>query len=161
MAEGLVTDLIKQLASIAAREAEQEIRLVIGVDEEVQKLKDNLRTVKAVLNDAEKRQVTEEAVKLWLEKLKDACYEMDDVVDEWNTAMIKSEIQKHKEENAENTPVVKKKVCSFIPSPSCCFRQVSKLVLRHDIAHEIKELNGKLDAIVTERVRYGFELTTK
>jgi hypothetical protein len=38
MAEGLVTDLIKQLASIAAREAEQEIRLVIGVDEEVQKL---------------------------------------------------------------------------------------------------------------------------
>uniref|UniRef100_A0A2N9GFL1 Rx N-terminal domain-containing protein n=1 Tax=Fagus sylvatica TaxID=28930 RepID=A0A2N9GFL1_FAGSY len=157
MAEGLVTDLIKQLASIAVREAEQEIRLVIGVDEEVQKLKDSLRTVKAVLNDAEKRQVTEEAVKLWLEKLKDACYEMDDVVDEWNTAMIKSEIQ-DEEENAENAPVVKKKVCSFIPSPSCCFRQVDKLVvqvyklvLRHDIAHKIKELNGKLDEIVRER----------
>uniref|UniRef100_A0A2N9G3D8 Rx N-terminal domain-containing protein n=1 Tax=Fagus sylvatica TaxID=28930 RepID=A0A2N9G3D8_FAGSY len=161
MAEGLVTDLIKQLASIAVREAEQEIRLVIGVDEEVQKLKDSLRTVKAVLNDAEKRQVTEEAVKLWLEKLKDTCYEMDDVVDEWNTAMIKSEIQKHEEENAENALAVMKKVCSFIPSPSCCFRQVDKLVLRHDIAHKIKELNGKLDAIVTERVRYGFELTTR
>ncbi|GMY21994.1 putative disease resistance protein RGA3, partial [Fagus crenata] len=109
MAEGLVTDLIKQLASIAAREAEQEIRLVIGVDEEVQKLKDSLQTVKAVLNDAEKRQVTEEAVKLWLEKLKDECYEMDDVVDEWNTAMIRSEIQKQEEENADNVPVVKKK----------------------------------------------------
>jgi hypothetical protein len=66
-------------------------------------LKDNLRTVKAVLNDAEKRQVKEEAVKLWLEKLKDACYEMDDVVDEWNTAMIKSEIQKEEEENAETS----------------------------------------------------------
>ena len=138
MAEGLVTDLIKQLASIAAREAAQEIRSVIGVDKNIKKLENNLRTVKAVLNDAEKRQVREEAVKLWLEKLKDACYEMDDVVDEWNTAMIKSEIQKHEEENAENALAVKKKVCSFIPSP-CCFRQVDKLVLRHDIAHKIKK----------------------
>uniref|UniRef100_A0A2N9IMD4 NB-ARC domain-containing protein n=1 Tax=Fagus sylvatica TaxID=28930 RepID=A0A2N9IMD4_FAGSY len=98
MAEGLVTDLIKQLASIAAREAEQEISY-------------------------------EEAVKLWLEKLKDACYEMDDVVDEWNTAMIKSEIQKHEEENAENALAVMKK---------------------------IKELNEKLDEIVIERERYHF-----
>jgi hypothetical protein len=77
-----------------------------------------------------------------------------------NTAMIKSEIQKE-EENAENAPVVMKKVCSFIPSTSCCFRQVDKLVLRHDIAHKIKELNGKLDEIVRERGLYGFELTTK
>uniref|UniRef100_A0A2N9J9J5 Reverse transcriptase zinc-binding domain-containing protein n=1 Tax=Fagus sylvatica TaxID=28930 RepID=A0A2N9J9J5_FAGSY len=134
MAEGLVTDLIKQLASIAAREAEQEIR------------KDKLQ---------------EEAVKLWLEKLKDACYEMDDVVDEWNTAMIKSEIQKHEEENVENALAMMKKVCSFIPSPSCCFRLVDKLVLRHGIAHKIKQVNGKLDEVVRERERYGFELTTR
>ena len=123
MAEGLVTDLIKQLGLIAAREADQEIRLVVGVDKEVEKLKGNLQTVKAVLNDAEKRQVTEEVVKLWLEKLNNACYEMEDVVDEWSTAMIKSAIQKE-EEHADDTIVLKKKVCSFIPSPSCCFHQV-------------------------------------
>ena len=40
MAEGLVTDLIKQLGLIAAREADQEIRLVVGVDKEVEKLKE-------------------------------------------------------------------------------------------------------------------------
>ena len=160
MAEGIVTDLMKQLVSITARQAEQEIRLVVGIDEEVQKLESNLQTVKAVLSDAEKRKVTDETVKLWLEKLKDTCYEMDDVVDEWNIAMIKSEIQKE-EENAENAPVVMKKVCSFIPSTSCCFHQVDKLVLRHDIGHKIKELNGKLDEIVRERGLYGFELTTK
>uniref|UniRef100_A0A2N9GQ19 Rx N-terminal domain-containing protein n=1 Tax=Fagus sylvatica TaxID=28930 RepID=A0A2N9GQ19_FAGSY len=160
MAEGIVTDLMKQLVSITARQAEQEIRLVVGIDEEVQKLESNLQTVKAVLSDAEKRQVTDETVKLWLEKLKDTCYEMDDVVDEWNTAMIKSEIQKE-EENAEDAPVVMKKVCSFFPSTSCRFRQVDKLVLRHDIAYKIKELNGKLDEIVREKGLYGFELTTK
>ena len=85
MAEGLVTDLILQLLSTVAREAEQEVRLVVGVDKEAKKLEDNLRTVRAVLNDAEKRQVIEKAVKLWLKKLNNVCYEMEDVVDEWNT----------------------------------------------------------------------------
>ncbi|KAK4587155.1 hypothetical protein RGQ29_024038 [Quercus rubra] len=156
MAEGLVTALIRQMVSIAAQEAEQEIRLVVGVDEEVEKLKSHLQTVKAVLNDAEKRQVLEEAVKLWLEKLNNACYEIEDIVDECNTAIIKSAIQK--EGNADNATFLKK-VQSFIPSPSCCLCQVDKLVKRHDIAHKIKQMSGKLDEIVRERGMYGFELT--
>ncbi|XP_065637479.1 putative disease resistance protein RGA3 isoform X3 [Quercus suber] len=110
MAEGLVTDLIKQLLSTAAWGAEQEIRLVVGVEKEIGKLEGNLQAVKGVLNDAEKRQVTEDAVKLWLEKLNNVCYEMEDVVDEWNTELIKSAIQKEEEEkNADNAPVLKKK----------------------------------------------------
>ncbi|XP_030959678.1 putative disease resistance protein RGA3 [Quercus lobata] len=159
MADALISVLLEQLAKIAAQEAEKEIRLVVGVKKEVEKLKNKLQTVKAVLNDAEKRQVKEEAVKLWLEKLKDACYEMDDVVDEWNTAVIKLNIQKEEENAADITPVLKKKVCSFIPSPSCCFLQADKLDMRRDIAHKIKEINGKLNEIVTEKSTYGFELT--
>ena len=76
--------------------------------------------------------------------------------------MIKSAIQKKEEEkNADNAPALKmkKQVCSFIPSPSCCFGQVDKLARRHDIAHKIKELNEKLDDITKERERYGFEIT--
>ena len=42
MAEGLVTNLIKLLVSTVAREVEQEIRLVVGVDKEAKKLEDNL-----------------------------------------------------------------------------------------------------------------------
>ena len=165
MAEALVFVLLKQLASIAAGEVEQERKLVVGVDEEIRKLEDNLRIIQAVLEDAEKRQVTNAAVKLWLEKLKDASYEMDDVLDEWNTALIKARLHEEEEEEeeiAENTLVLmkkKKKVRSFIPSPSCCFRQTQKLRLRHDIAHKIKELTGTLDEIVKKKVAYGFELT--
>ena len=82
MAESLVSSLLEQIASIAVQEAEQEIRLVIGVDEEVRKLEGNLRIIQAVLDDAEKRQLTEAAVKLWLKRLKDVSYEMDNVLDE-------------------------------------------------------------------------------
>ena len=108
MAEALVSTLLEQFASIGVREAEQEIKLVVGVDTEVRKLEGNLRIIRAVLDDAEKRQLKDKAVKLWLKKFKDTSYEMDDVLDEWNTALIKSEIEKN-EENAENEPIAKKR----------------------------------------------------
>ena len=97
--------------------------------------------MKAVLNDAERRQFKEEVVRLWLEKLTDACYEMDDVVDEWNTATIKLAIQKQAEEDADKAT----------PFRKSCFCQVAKLKLRHDIAHKIIELNEKFDEIIRER----------
>ena len=55
--------------------------------------------LKAVLNDAERRQFKEEVVRLWSEKLTDACYEMDDVVDK-----VKLAIQKQAEEDAGKAP---------------------------------------------------------
>ena len=51
--------------------------------------------LKAVLNDAERRQFKEEVVRLWSEKLTDACYEMDEV---------KLAIQKQAEEDAGKAP---------------------------------------------------------
>ena len=96
---------------------------------------------------SEGRQFKKEAVKLWLEKLTDACYETDDVLDEWNTAMVKLAIQKQAEEDADKAtppPLRKKKVCSFISSSSSSFCQVAKLWLRNDIAHNIIELDENL-----------------
>ena len=154
MAESLVSSLLEQIASITFQEAKQKIRLVKGVGEEVRKLEGNLRIIQAVLDDAEKRQLTEAAVKLWLKRLKDVSYEMDNVLDEWNTAMIKSEIEK--QEKAESSPILKKKVCSFIPSSWLCVPQFKKLGLRHDIAQNIKKLSGNLDELHKESARFGF-----
>ena len=156
MAEALVSVLLEQLASITVQEAKQGISLVVGVDEEVQKLEDNLRIIQAVLENAKKRQVTDVVVKLWLEKFKDTSYNMDDVLDEWNTALIEQRIQK--EEIVENAYVLKK-VRFSIPYIPSWFNRVKKLGLRCDIAHEIKELNGTLDEIAKKRVAYEFELT--
>ncbi|XP_050273285.1 putative disease resistance protein RGA3 [Quercus robur] len=91
MARALVSAIAEELGSIIA----SELRLTISVKEEVQKLESKFRTIQAVLNDAEKRQLKDETVKLWLDKLKDVSYEMDDVLDEWNTAMIKADIEKN------------------------------------------------------------------
>ncbi|XP_030970976.1 putative disease resistance protein RGA3 [Quercus lobata] len=159
----LATDLLKQLGTIAVQQAQQEINLIVGVDEEIEKLSNSFKIVQALLNDAEERQLTEAAVKLWLDQLRDVYYMMDDVLDEWNTARIKSETQKEEERAViNNNPAAlkKKKVpCSFFPSLSCCFRQVDNLSLRREIGHKVENLKQTLDNILKDKVTYGFDLT--
>ncbi|BFG24660.1 hypothetical protein CerSpe_109340 [Prunus speciosa] len=154
MAEALISMLIEQLASII----QQEVRLVVGVKKEVAKLTSNFKDIEVVLENAEERQVKEVDVRQWLERLKDVSYEMDDVLDKWSTEILKQHIQKQEAGNAGSTTTTKK-VCFCIPAPWFCFgRQV---VLHHDIAVKIKELNERLALIASERQKYDFQSTKR
>ena len=156
MADTLLIDLFKQLGSIAVQLAKQEINLLVGVDEEVQKLQGKLGMIKAMLDDAEERHpVKLRTEKNWLERLQDQYYEMDDILDTWNTARIRAEIEKEEGKPADtNAPaVVKKKVCSFVPS--CCFN----LPLRHDVGHMIRKLNENLDMIFKDKATCGINFS--
>ncbi|KAL6285925.1 hypothetical protein ACE6H2_010315 [Prunus campanulata] len=158
MAEALISLLIEQLASIIQNQVEQEVRLVVGVKKEVAKLSHNFKAIQVVLEDAEERQVKELNVKNWLDSLKDVSYEMDDVLDEWSTEILKQQIQKQEKEagNAGSTSTTKK-VRFCIPAPWFCFGQVSQVTLRRDIAVKIKELNERLAMIARERQNYNFQ----
>ncbi|XP_030959650.1 putative disease resistance protein RGA3 [Quercus lobata] len=151
MAWALVSAIKDQLSSFIA----SEFLSIANFKGEVQKLESKFHTIQAMLNDAEKRQVKEEAVKLWLDKLKDVSYHMDDVLDEWNTAMIKAEIEKQQKDDAEkaetSSAAKKRKVWPLISVPT--------LLQHRDIAHKIKELNEKLDEIDREGEVYTFALT--
>uniref|UniRef100_A0A6N2MXS3 NB-ARC domain-containing protein n=1 Tax=Salix viminalis TaxID=40686 RepID=A0A6N2MXS3_SALVM len=113
------------------------------------KLKSNLIDIQFVLEDAERKQVKDKAVKVWLDKLKDVCYDMDDVLDEWSTAILTWEMDE------ENTRSRKKMRCSFMRYPCFCLNQG---VRRRDIALKIKAVSEKLDEIAKEKAMYGFEL---
>ncbi|KAK4594997.1 hypothetical protein RGQ29_018652 [Quercus rubra] len=157
MADTLLIDLFKQLGSIAVQLAKQEINLLVGVDEEVQKLQGKLGMIKAMLDDAvERHAMKQRTEKLWLEQLQNQYYEMDDILDTWNTARIRAETEKEEGKPTDtSTPAVvkKKKVCSFVPSPSCCFN----LSLRHDVGHMIRKLNEKLDMIFKDKATCGID----
>lgn len=45
-----------------------------------------------MLADAEKRQVREEVVQVWLQKLEAASFEILDVLDKWNITILKSSL---------------------------------------------------------------------
>ncbi|XP_027338378.1 putative disease resistance RPP13-like protein 1 [Abrus precatorius] len=51
----------------------------------VERLKTVLRAVEAVLNDAERKQINDDAVKKWLHELRDAVYVADDLLDGLST----------------------------------------------------------------------------
>ncbi|KAK4384687.1 putative disease resistance protein RGA4 [Sesamum angolense] len=130
----------------------QEVRLVSGVEKEVKKLKSAFESIKAVLVDAEKRQVKEESVKVWLEKLKDVSYDTEDVLSQWITANLKAEIEGP---GSHSSPT--KKVCSLVTLPCLGCNRVA---LRRDIALKIKYINERLDVIATEKDRYKFNVVT-
>ena len=106
MAEALVSLLIKHLGSLALERIGEEVRLVKGVKEDAANLKTNLEDIQALLEDAEKKQLEDVSVRRWLDKLKNASHDMDDVLDEWNTAIIEHQIKKEEKDGDEQ-----KKVC--------------------------------------------------
>ncbi|KAL9447403.1 hypothetical protein AB3S75_014965 [Citrus x aurantiifolia] len=153
MVDAIISPLLEQLTSTAVEEAKEQVRLVTGVGKEVKKLTSSLRVIEAVLHDAEKRQVKEETVRLWLDQLRDACYDMEDVLGEWNTARLKLQID-GVDDHENDALVPKKKVCSFFPTASCF--ACKPLVLRRDIALKIKEINETLDDIAKQKDMFGF-----
>ena len=152
-----VSEIKSQLFSIIT----SEFKLIANVKEEVPKLHRKFCTIQAVLNDAEKRQVKEDAVKLWLDKLKDVSNQMKNVLDEWKTAtsnqmkIVEDNEKKDEEEEAAPGTAKRRKVRPLFNFDF----PVTSLLQHRDFAHKIKELNKKLDEINKERELYGFELT--
>ncbi|KAK7348647.1 hypothetical protein VNO80_23241 [Phaseolus coccineus] len=77
MAEALLEIVIENLGSFV----QNQLSTYWGVDQQTQKLSSNLTAIRAVLRDAERKQLTSHAVKDWLQKLTDAAYVLDDILD--------------------------------------------------------------------------------
>ncbi|PON48195.1 LRR domain containing protein [Trema orientale] len=171
MADAVVSTLLDQLASIVREQVEQEVKLVMGVDNEVAKLRSNLQSIEVVLEDAEKKQLKENNVRRWLDELKDISFDMDDVFDEWSTAIFKSKIEKSEkgadQENDDDDDhphphghlVSRKKVFFSVLFPCFPFGHISQVGHRLDIAFKIKDLNGKLEDIALRKDMYNFSIT--
>ncbi|EEF34788.1 ATP binding protein, putative [Ricinus communis] len=141
MAEALVAAALNQLADVM----EQQVKLVMGVEEEAEKLGSNLQSIQGVLVEAERRQFVNHAIRHWLDNLKEMSYSIDDVLDAWNIEILKEQIEEGQES-----------VCSWFKTQ---FLQLPTLKQRYKIAREIKKLNQRLDDIAKERKRYDFDLT--
>ncbi|XP_068312386.1 putative disease resistance protein RGA3 [Pyrus communis] len=164
MAEALISVLLEQLASVAYVHVGQEVKLVLNAKKDVEAFAANLELIRTMLEDAEQRQMEEPGVRNWLEKLKDVSYEMDNVLDEWKTKILKQEVEKEEEHGRSTSLVNKKKkkaVCFSIPSSCFCFGQVPQIITLDDIAFKIKFLNENLDEISRQGKTYNFLFTER
>ncbi|KAI9086872.1 hypothetical protein K1719_031195 [Acacia pycnantha] len=114
-----VQTLLDRITSSEFRDFMKNRKLNVSLLDE---LKITLLMLGAVLNDAEEKQITSPAVKEWLEELKDAVYDAEDLLDEINTESLRCKV----EQSSQN---VANKVRSFFSSSfgESCWRLNSKL----------------------------------
>ncbi|CAL1385724.1 unnamed protein product [Linum trigynum] len=157
----IVSQVLGQLGSIVTEELKQRGRLVLGAEKDVKKLTSTFTAIEALLLDAEERQLKDEGVQDWLKKLKDVSYEIDDVLDEWRTEILKGQLEGDDDAAAYGCLELKllqissvlKRVCPFLPA--YCF-STGEIGLRYDIASKIKSLNEHLEDIDKEKNMYNF-----
>ncbi|KAJ4840873.1 hypothetical protein Tsubulata_028466, partial [Turnera subulata] len=83
-------ELLKKVASLSL----EGIVLAWGLKRKLQKLKDSLTFIQAVLNDAVGRQARgEESIKIWLQKLRDVAYDAEDVLDEFGYEVLRQKVE--------------------------------------------------------------------
>ncbi|KAK5786180.1 Putative disease resistance RGA3 [Gossypium arboreum] len=145
MAEEIVSAILEQMTAITIDKAIEAWSLVQGSEKEVKRLETNFKALRLELEDAEEKEYEDKRVKHWLDKFRDVSYDMEDVLDEWETA-----VQQLQTDPSGSASVRKWKVCPFVS----CFSSGSQVVRRYNIATKIKEINEEVDGIVRDKVRF-------
>ncbi|KQK07545.1 hypothetical protein BRADI_2g36170v3 [Brachypodium distachyon] len=79
LAAAILKVLVQQIGSAIG----SQIALHMNLRKDLAKMKMTLESVEAVLEDADRRSITDKPTRLWLKRLKDAMYAISDMIDEF------------------------------------------------------------------------------
>ncbi|KAL4600987.1 hypothetical protein ACB092_11G239000 [Castanea dentata] len=136
MAEGVLFNVAEGIIGQLGQLALKEIGLLWGVKDELEKLKNTVSTINAVLLDAEEKQDQSHAIKDWVAKLKDVLFEADDLLDDFSTEVLRREVMTRNKKAKE--------VRIF-------FSKSNQLAYGLKLGHKIKSIRERLDAIAADR----------
>ncbi|AET01322.1 NB-ARC domain disease resistance protein [Medicago truncatula] len=131
---GLTESIIKSLASEACRE----FRRIYGVKYEVDRLRETVESIKAVLLDAEEKQEQNHAVQNWIRRLNDVLHPADDLLDEFVIEGMRHRMKARK----------KNKVSKVLHSLS-----PKKIAFRRKMAREIEKIRKIFNDVVDEMTK--------
>ncbi|XP_059428632.1 putative disease resistance protein RGA4 [Corylus avellana] len=144
MAEQILFDTAQRIIETVGSMAAEEIGLLWGFENELQSLNNTVSTIEAVLLDAEEQHAAgNHQVTVWLRKLEDVIYDADDLLDVVSTEALRRQVMTHHKKA--------KQVRIF-------FSKSNQLVYRLKMAHKIKAMRERLDAIDADRQRFHLKL---
>nr|XP_010935355.1 putative disease resistance protein RGA1 [Elaeis guineensis] len=113
-----------------------EISMILGVKDELKKLRERMESIGVYLESAEQRRHTDKTIGIWVKKLKDIMYDADDIIDR---CMIEGWrlLEDHPSESVVRRPL----------SLFSCF---SCIKFQHKIGYEIRELNDEWKHMVED-----------
>lgn len=140
--------------------AKEEVRMLLGVPGEINKLKDNLVYLQDYLADAERRRVTDVSVQSWVKKLKEAMYKAADILE-----LCQLEAMERLEKSSSSGDA-SSCFCSLEGLMTMCGNLqdvIQPLVFclqnplfAHETGSRIKKLNQELDSIRKGAAQFNF-----
>ncbi|KAL0337906.1 UNVERIFIED_CONTAM: putative disease resistance protein RGA1 [Sesamum calycinum] len=143
MAETFLFNITDRVLGRFSSIALEHITSTWNTKSEVQKLQNTLSTIRAVILDADGQQAKKHEVRDWLEKLKDAVYEIDDLLDDLSTQVSQRNVE------ICSGILILKKVRRF-------FSSSNPIACRFKIAQRVKGLRQRLDEIADDRAKFHF-----
>uniref|UniRef100_A0A2N9J4C1 Uncharacterized protein n=1 Tax=Fagus sylvatica TaxID=28930 RepID=A0A2N9J4C1_FAGSY len=143
MAEAILYGVAQKMIENLGSQIFQEIGSLWGVQDELDNIKSIVSRIQAVLQDAAEQQSQSNQVRDWLEKLKDAIYEADDLLSEFSTEASRR--------RAMSGNKITKEVRTF-------FSKSNQLAFRHEMSCKIKAMRKKLDAIAKENRDFNLKV---
>ncbi|EES08064.2 hypothetical protein BDA96_05G056500 [Sorghum bicolor] len=134
--------LASYLQDMLVEMVEEEVHLLLGVPDEIEKMGIKLGDLKRFLADADKRNIRDETVQSWVRELRNAMYDATNILD---LCQI----------NAMERGPTKDKGC-FNPLLFC----IRNPLHAHDIGNRIKSLNKRLDDIEKRSKAFNFNLAS-
>lgn len=141
MAEGILFHVAGEILMKLSSEASQQLGMLWGLKNDLTKLTNSVSTIKALLLDAEERQTKSHSVKDWLEKLKEALYDADDVLDEFSYESRRREVMTREKRV--------KQVRIF-------FSKSNQIAFDYRMARKIKHVRERLDSIAADNNQFHF-----
>ena len=140
MAESSVASFLEKLGNLASQEAS----LFGEVEGQVRLLRNELEWMRLFLEYADARRRYDKRLKLWVNQIRDAAHDAEDVLDEF---MFKVE---HKRQQRLH----RLKFLRFLPS---CVSVADKLPFIQELNDRITEINITIEKILANKKRYGIE----
>ncbi|KAK9138242.1 hypothetical protein Sjap_008836 [Stephania japonica] len=133
-----ISEILKKIGSLAGRE----VSLMWGVKGELKKLQKTADMIQKVLQDAERHQRDTAAVGLWLQRLKQAAYDAEDILNEVAYETLRKKIENRFKNKVRNR--FKNKLRRFVSASN-------PLVFRLKMAHRVQGVNQVFDDIAKEK----------
>ncbi|XP_078158095.1 disease resistance protein RPP13-like [Carex rostrata] len=135
MTEGIVNSVLGKLADVVVKE----VSCRHGIDQEMEKVSDELSRIQCFLKDADWKHITDARQKDWLEEVRNVTYSIEDVLD----TFLLEVPQKPRSSRTKDTMMnwILKKIKEKIPV--------------HKLVDGIKQIQTNLHEIQADRVTYG------
>ncbi|XP_023539489.1 disease resistance protein RGA2-like [Cucurbita pepo subsp. pepo] len=142
MAESILFNVAASLIAKLGSPALAEFQLLWGLDDEFDKLKHTISAMEAALLDAEEQQFKSHELKNWISRVKDAFYDVDDLIDEFAYETLRRQVIAKTKRGAKEVRQV--------------FSMPHQIAFRFKVSHRIKDIREKLNAIDVDKNQFHF-----